>query len=87
MVRAGSGSRLGCCWNDWQRMTQWEQLSLDDLGISREQITPTIARTGAESLRAIAAGQFYGSTARWSADQLRALADEIEALGTDPNPS
>ncbi len=62
-------------------MTRWEQLTLDDLGINREQITPTIARTVAESLRAIASGQFYGSTARWSAESLRGLADEIEQIG------
>lgn len=64
-------------------MKRWEQLTLADVGLKRSQITPTIARTVSESLRAIADGSFYGSTTRWSSEQLRALADEIEAIHGD----
>ena len=60
---------------------RWQQLTLDDVGLRREQITPIIARTVSESLRALADGNWHGSTARWSVESLRALADEIEALG------
>lgn len=53
-------------------------LTLADLGLTREAISPTIAGTVAASLRALADGEWFGATARWSADQLRALADEVE---------
>ena len=62
--------------------TQWTQLTLDDLGIPRERITPEIARTVAESLRSLADGNWYGQTARWSAESLRGLADEIEQIAS-----
>lgn len=61
-------------------MKQKQRLSLADLGITRDALTPAIARTVSESLRSLADGAWYGSTARWSSDALRALADEIDEI-------